>query len=243
MHAIKMLTSCIHRTFIYYIFAEPLHCDKQLKLFLYIDTTASNSWENFCPLMVVLQMLVAAFNPSATSGTKIASLLFPDKARGKPPSTVFGMDSACVDAVEGKDNSLRSLLLDFGICRDKKAEYDSTKFPPMCGKSTSAVEGLEKIVSLASSRGGSTEGAVLMITDGKIKDDDAERIKVLNDLKSAGIRTLIAAGIGEADVANLLRYTSSSDILIKEKPIELGLAIVKQMTAEGVLCPNHGKFN
>ena len=61
--------------------------------------------------MVVLQMLVAAFNPSAKSGTKIGALLFSDNARDKPPSPVFDVGTSCFDAVQGSGRSLSSLII------------------------------------------------------------------------------------------------------------------------------------
>ena len=232
MFSITLLTSC----------TEPEKCDKQQKLFFYIDATASNTYENFCPLMVVLQMLVAAFNPSATSGTQIGSLLFSDNVKNKAPSPVFDMDTPCFTAVQGPDKSLKSLMIDFGVCLDNSRSYDSMTFPSSCGEGTSAVRGLKEIYNIASSKSSSTESAVLMLTDGVIQDDAAERTKVLSNLKSAGIRTLIAAGIGEADVENLKLYTSSDNILVGSEPVPLGIDIVNKMQERGIVCKDHGNF-
>jgi hypothetical protein len=214
---------------------------------LYIDATGSIIYENFCPLIVVLQMLVAASNPSATSGTKISALLFPDNAKNKPPSPVFDVGTSCFDAVQGSGRSLSSLMIDFGVCLDKgRTGYDSVNFPSSCGEGTSAVKGLREIYNIAStSTSSSNESAVLMLTDGIILDDAAERTKVLSDLKSAGISTLIAAGFNEADRENLKLYTSSDNILIGSDvdPVQFSIDILNKMEEMGVICKYHGKLN
>ena len=193
--------------------------------------------------MVVMQMLVAAFNPSSTSGTKIASVLFSDNAKNKPPSHIFDMDTPCSDAVQGSGRSLSSLIIDFGACLDSARGYDSILFPPSCGEGTSAVKGLQEIHRLASSGTSSVESAILMLTDGVIQDDASERSKVLGDLKSAGIRTLIAAGINEADEENLRLYTSSDNILVSQDAVQLGIDIVNKMQERGIVCKDHGNLS
>ena len=220
---------------------RPGTCDKQQKLFLFIDATASNVYENFCPLMVVLQMLVAALNPSPTSETQIGSLLFSDNIRNKAPSPVFDMDTFCFTAMQGPDKSLKSLMIDFGVCLDHgRTGYDSVMFPSSCGEGTSAVKGLREIYNIASRTRNSTEGAILMLTDGIIIDSASERTTVLSDLKSVGINTLIAAGIGEADVQNLKLYTSDSNILVGNEPVQLGVDIVNKMQERSIVCQDHG---
>ena len=208
---------------------------------MYIDATGSIIYENFCPLIVVLQMLVAAANPSSTSGTKISALLFPDNAKNKPPSPVFDVGTSCFDAMQG----LSSLMIDFGVCLDNGRVYDSTLFPSSCGEGTSAVKGLREIYNIASSTMSSTESAVLMITDGIIMDDAAERTKVLRDLKSAGVNTVIAAGFNEADEDNLKLYTTSDNILIgsTSDPVKFSIDILNKMEEMNVICKYHGKFN
>ena len=219
-------------------------CDKRQKLFLYIDATGSIIYENFCPLIVVLQMLVAAANPSSTSGTKISALLFPDNAKNKPPSPVFDVGTSCFDAVQGPSRSLSSLMIDFGVCLDHgRTGYDSTLFPSSCGEGTSAVKGLREIYDIASSTMSSTESAVLMLTDGIILDDAAERTKVLSDLKSVGINTVIAAGFNEADEDNLKLFTTSDNVLIGNDPIQFTIDIVNKMEEKDIICKYHGKFN
>ena len=222
---------------------EPERCDKQQKLFFYIDVTASNIYENFCPLIIVMQMLVAAFNPSATSETKIGALLFPDILKSRDPSPVFDMDTLCFDAVQGLGRSLSSLMIDFGECLDNLRRYDSTLFPSLCGESTSAVKGLREIHRIASDTRNSTEGAILMITDGIIMDDAAERSRVLSDLKSIGISTLIAAGINEADEENLRFYTSADNILVGDEPVQLGIDIVNKMQERSIICRDYGNLS
>ena len=184
-------------------------------------------------------MLVAAFDPSATSGTKISALLFSDNVRVTGPSPVFSTGTPCFDAVQGQGNSLLSLMLDFGKCLDSGHNYDSVVFPSLCGESTSAVPGLREIYNIASTARNST-AAVLMLTNGIIQDSATERTRVLSDLRSAGINTLIAAGIGDADVENLKLYTSADNILIGSDPVELGIAIVNQMASRSILCQDHG---
>ena len=194
--------------------------------------------------MVVMQMLVAAFNPSSTSGTQIASLLFSDNANNKDPSPVFDMNTPCFDAVQGSDRSLSSLMIDFGACLDSGRNYDSTLFPSSCGEGTSAVKGLQEILHLAStSTRSSVEGAIVMLTDGIIMDDALKRTEVLNSLKSAGIGTLIAAGIDGADEANLRLYTSSDNILVGDDPVQLGIDIVNKMQERGIVCQDHGNLS
>ena len=226
------------------IVLEPENCDKQQKLFLYIDATASNIYDNFCPLIIVMQTLVAAFNPSATSGTKISALLFPDTSNSRDPSPVFDMDTPCFDAVQGSGRSLSSLTIDFGKCLDNGRSYDSTLFPSLCGEAMSAIQGLRVIHSIASGTRNSTEGAILMITDGIIPADDAaERSRVLSDLSSIGIRTLIAAGINVEDVANLRLYTTSDNILVGTDPVQLGINIVNKMEERGIICRSYGNLS
>lgn len=227
-----------------YTCAEPEKCDKQQTLYFYIDATRSNTFENFCPLIVVMQMLVAAFNPSSTSDTKINALLFPYISKSKDSSPVFDSSATCLEAIQGQNGSLRSLLSEFRICLDNGRNYFSNAFPSSCGEGTSAVKGLEEIYRLASSRNSSrsTESAVLMLTDGIIMDDSNDRATVLQNLNSAGVRTFIAAGIndGTTDRENLKKYTSDDNIVIREKPVELGIAIVRKLEERGILCKDHG---
>ena len=213
-------------------------CDPPQNLFFYIDATDSNTFENFCPLIIVLQMVVAAFSPSPSSGIPIGSLLFSDNAKRREPSPVFEMNTSCLNAIQGKNDSLLALMQEFGICLDKHRNYDSSKFPSMCGDGTSAVLGLKRIHALAksSSRNYST---VLMLTDGIIKDGKEERKKVLSDLESAGV-TIIEAGYGDADLSTMKLYADRDNIMIDNDPVELGKAIVNKLKVKGVLCDKYG---
>lgn len=221
-------------------YEEPV-CDPPQNLFFFIDATSSNKFENFCPLIVVLQMVVAAISPSATSGTQIGALLFSDNARHRDPSPVFDTDTSCLDDVQGEGKSLLSLMYEFGVCLDKHRNYDSTKFPSMCGEGTSAVLGLERIRDVARTKS-SRNSTVLMITDGVIKDTNEAREKVLRELKDAGV-TIIEAGYGDADIATMKKYTDPDNIMIDNDPIQLGRAIVNKLKEKGLLCDEYGNLS
>ena len=182
-------------------------------------------------------MLVAAFNPSSTSETQIGAMLFADEAKKRGPSTVFSVGTSCRDAIQGGKNSLLSLMLEYGTCLDKKHKYSSPKYPSMCGEGTSAVRGLEEIYKVILSK--EKSGVVLMLTDGIIKDDATKRDAVLTKFKEAKI-TIIGAGIGKASTlsGSMKDYTSIN--LIKEDPIDLSIAIVKEMESQNVLCSDEG---
>ena len=196
-----------------------------------------------------MQMLVAAFNPSSTSDTKINALLFPYISRSKDSSPVFDSSATCLEAIQGQNGSLRSLLSEFRICLDNGRNYFSNAFPSSCGEGTSAVNGLEKIYDTASSGSSSSESALLMFTDGVILDDPTSLAKVLQNLNSVGVRTLIAAGINDgrgramATRGNLQSYTSDDNILIEGNAIELGVAIVRKLEEREIICKEHGKIN
>ena len=229
--------------------AESEKCAKNQTLYFYVDATDSNTFDNFCPLIIVMQMLVAAFNPSSTTGTKINALLFPDIPRSKDPSPVFNTSATCLEAIHGQNGSrgLSLLLSEFGVCRDKGGNYFSAAFPSLCGEGTSAVEGLEEIYGIASTSSGSSSGesALLMFTDGTIDDNSTSLTKVLQNLNSTGVSTLIAAGIAGGtnppNRPNLRYYTSDDNILIEDDPIELGIAIVRKLEEREIICKDHGK--
>ena len=232
--------NCVYYVYNYYSsYAEQTDdCDQPQNLFFYIDATDSNKFENFCPLVVVLQMMVAAFSPSLTSGTQIGASLFSDNAKHRGPSPVFDRDTSCLNAVQGKDNSLLSLILEFGVCLDKHRQYDSTKFPSMCGEGTSAVPGLERIRDIVRTKS-TRKSTVLMVTDGIIEDEKEARTEVLRDLESAGV-TIIEAGYGEADLQTMKLYADPDNIMIDNDPVELGKAIVNKLKAKGILCDKYG---
>ena len=198
--------------------------------------------------MVVSQMLMAAFNPSDTSGTKIDALLFSDNARNRTPSHVFDVGT-CFDHVQGQNRSLSSLITDFGVCIDHRKDgevYNSMQFPSSCGEGTSAVKGLQEIHDLAASRTNrNTTVHVLMLTDGIIKDDKEERERVLKRLKSMGI-TLIAAGYRDSrEIKNteLPLYTSEDNILFGTDVVQLSIDIVNKMEKRGILSQERGNLS
>ena len=186
-------------------------------------------------------MMVAAFSPSPTSGTQIGTSLFSDNAKHRGPSPVFDMDTSCLNAVQGEDNSLLSLILEFGVCLDQHRQYDSTKFPSMCGEGTSAVPGLERIRDFVSTKS-TRQSTVLMVTDGIIEDEKEARTEVLRDLESAGV-TIIEAGYGDADLQTMKLYADPDNIMIDNDPVELGKAIVNKLKAKGILCDKYGNSN
>lgn len=190
-----------------------------------------------------MQMLVAAFNPSITIGTNINALLFSDNVRGTGPSPVFSAGTPCFDAVQGQDSSLSllSLMLDYRNCVDSGGNYDSMLFPSLCGESTLAVPGLREIYHNASTARILSNATVLMLTNGTIRDDVTDLANALNDLRSLGINTLIAAGIDDADIENL-NLDTSADILVGSDPVQLSIAIVNQMTNRSILCQEHGNI-
>ena len=106
---------------------------------------------------------------------------------------------------------------------------------------------MQQLATLSKITAPSAEGAIVMLTDGIITDNASERSKVLSDLKSAGISTLIAAGIShstsKADEADLRLYTSSDNILVGDEPVQLGIDIVNKMQKRGIICQDHGNLS
>ena len=184
-------------------------------------------------------MLVAAFNPSSTSGTKLYGVLFPRTLQDTDPTEVFGKSDDCTDVVQGH---LASLIEEYGECAIS-ATYKSAPFPSSCGTGTIAVIGLNKIAGFAESTSFNEE-AVLMLTDGTISDPKNERVTVLNRLKSAGVGTIIAARIGSAKDENLIQYADKEDNAVANNdPVQLGLDIVERLRVEGILCDDHGEIS
>ena len=233
---LKELNTIIILYMFYYAHAES-ECSKAQTLYFFIDATQSNTFENFCPLIYTMQMLVATLNPSSTSKTQIGAMLFADEAKEIEPSSVFSIGTSCHDAIQGDKSSLRSLMLEYGRCLDEDRKYSSPKYPSMCGEGTSALGGLEEIYEVISNK--EKSGVVLMLTDGIINDDAMKRDAVLKKFKEAKI-TIIGAGIGKASELgdNMKDYTSIN--LIKEDPVELGIAIVNEMESQKVLCSDEG---
>ena len=139
------------------------------------------------------------------------------------------------------DNSLLSLILDFDRCRvNRPTGYDSMSFPSLCGEGRSAVPGLREILRLANATNNSTESTVLMITNGMINDSHIERTNVVGNLTSAGI-TIIAIGIKNADVENLMHYTSKDNVFVQDYlDLDFGFEVLSQMVMKGILCQEEG---
>ena len=222
-----------------YITCAESACSRPQTLYFYIDATDSNIFENFCPLIVTMQMLVAALSPSTTSDTQIGALLFSDEAKDRGPSTVFDVGTPCRDAIQEEKNSLSSLMIEFGKCLDKDRKYNSEMYPSMCGEGTHAVAGLKEIYNVISTKRSSFDTVVVMLTDGAIQDDPDERKKVLEDYKKAGI-IIIEAGIGQADLETMKLY--SDIIMIENDPVKLGIAIVNKLANKSVLCQDEGNL-
>ena len=208
-------------------------CDKEQDLYFLIDATASNNF--FCEVVVVIQMLVAAFNPSSSSGTKISAVLFGAGDRAGP-SDVFDSSMECYQVVNER---LASLITEFGECLENNRNYISLEFPSLCGQLTSAVSGLNVTANNVQDSG--RNNALVMLTDGTINDDESERIAVLKKLENTtiivgGIKG--AGGISGASRENLNLY--SDYLSIEADPVDLGINIVGLLNATGILCPDHG---
>ena len=130
-------------------------------------------------------------------------------------------------------------MLEFGKCLDEHRNYNSTKYPSMCGEGTAAVPGLREIYNIISTKRSSTETVVVMLTDGIILDDSEEREEVLKDFEKAGI-IIIEAGIGDANLETMELYSNIT--MIKDKPVELGIAIVDKLANKSVLCQEEGNL-
>ena len=184
-------------------------------------------------------MLVAAFNPSSTSdtGTKIVAWLF-GEGDIIEPSLVFDSSMSCNQIVNDR---LVSLITEFGECLRNNRKHTSQVFPSLCGQSTSAVSGLQKIAAEVEKKGTSRNSAMVMLTDGVIRDNAEERKAVYEKLNHAKTIT-IAGGIDKADKNNLKRY--ADNVLFEEKdPVALGLKIVDRLSKTGVICPDHGNLS
>ena len=179
-------------------------------------------------------MLVAAFNPSSSSGTKISAVLF-GNGDIAGPSDVFNSSMDCYRVV---NEQLVSLIVEFGQCIDNHRIYESPKFPSLCGQSTSAVSGLNVIANQVEDSG--RNNALIMLTDGVINDDESKRKAVLKRLENV---TVIVGGIKSghsgASRENLNLY--SDYVSVEDHPADLGIKIVGLLNATGVLCPDHGK--
>ena len=203
-------------------------CSKEQSIYFLIDATNSYELNNFCQTVTLIQLLVAAFNPSASGPTKTYGYLFPYG------DDIWSSSDSCTSTVEGK---LVSLMQEH---RDKCSA--STVFSNVCGDSTLAVPGLNVIKNVASTT--TTPQAVMIITDGNIQDSDSDVETAVSNLKDNGVSTIIAAGLGQVDKNILERYVlptdESANAVAKDSIKDLGTSIVKRLEASGVLCSDHG---
>ena len=197
-------------------------------------------------MVIVIQMLVAAFNPTASlSGTRISTVLFPN-GQHLNASVVFGTQDTCDTIVNSK---LRVLLQEFQKCRTPGTNYNPL-FPSFCGEGTSAVDGLKTIYELIPSPP-TTNSAVVILTDGMIRDDPTERSNILAKLKERGVYPILAAGIEgagslSATDENLKFYTfqnRNKDAILRDNVIDVGVDIVARMNETGIICPDHGNYS
>lgn len=131
-------------------------------------------------------------------------------------------------------------MTEFGKCiDDKRRNYNSEKYPSMCGGVTSAVQGLKKIYDVIPKQS-SFDSVVVMVTDGIILDDPDKRKKVLEDFKKEGI-LLIEAVAGGAGLEDMELY--GDIIMIKKDPVDLGIAIVDKLANKSVLCQDDGNLS
>ena len=188
--------------------------------------------------MVVFQVIAAALNPTGSSGTKLYGVLFqPDATDSVLVEEVFALDSNCSDVVS---NHLPMLIKDFASC--KKSIYKARVYKSMCAQNTIAINGLKKIETVAR-ESSSKEKAVIILTDGTIEDPHNQLNTVKESLRNAGIETMIAARVGTNKVdPNLAQYANNdSNAIAADTPIGLGHKIVERLSAEGILCEDHGK--
>ena len=188
-------------------------------------------------MISVIQVLVAAFNPSSSSesGTKIMAWLI-GIGESVEASLVFDGSVSCNKIV---DEQLVSLISEFEECIDNGRNYKSRLFPSLCGGSTSVVSGLEKIAAEVEMRGTSRNRAMVILTDGVIQNEP-EKLNAV--FKRFGSTTIIGGGIQDADFGSIKDYIpdAKDNIKVKKDPIDLGLAIVDRLQKTGVLCPDHG---
>ena len=185
--------------------------------------------------MIVAQMLAAAFNPTSSSGTKLYGVLFQPDSK-TDVEKVFDLSDSCNTV----SKQLKTLTKDFSSCKNNA--FSKTTFKSVCASKTIAIKGLQEIEKEAKVST-KKEKAVLLLTDGTIDDPDNKLSTVKSSLKLAGIETIIAARVGTNQVNdNLKKYANKdSNAIVAKEPIELGRKIVERLSAEGILCNDHGK--
>lgn len=192
-------------------------------------------------MMVTVQLLVAAINPTTSGTTQVFGLYFPDG------NALWNPTHTCADIVTDR---LPRLIGDFRTC--DAGNGASQTFPGICGEATKALEGLKKIDKLAQDTPSDRMQAVVMFTDGEIADDSNERKTVIKNLKEHGVKTLIAAGLQLEGAEKINRETlkeyaitrgtdSTNNAIVEDDAAQLSLKIIDRLEQENVLCPEHGK--
>ena len=192
-------------------------------------------------------MLVAAFNPtSSTSGTKLSTVLF--HKSNTPPSVVFRLKDSCSDI----QDSLKKLQQDYQHCGrllNIPEENYVTNYQSICGGFSLAVDGLKKIRDLIPPKVPGRANALVIMTDGVLKDGDNERKAVLDQLTTKNVSSILVSAVNSSGAipttpANLIKYTVDSnkdDVIIHDKVIDVGIDIVRRMNATKIICKELGK--
>ena len=229
----------------HYVTYTEASCNINQNLFFLLDGSEGNTV--FCPMAIVIHMLVAAFNPtSSPPGTKLSTVLFHNSA--EPPSVVFGLEDDCTVI----QDRLKELQQDYQHCGllNIPSEGYTFNYPSICGKFTRAVDGLKKIRDLIPANQPGRANALVIMTDGVIDDNPDERKAVLNQLKSKDVSILVSA-VESSDAIpatrdNLMEYTVSNnkdDVIIREQVIDVGIDIVRRMNDTRIICKELGKYN
>ena len=219
-------------------------CSIDQNIYFLLDGTKGNN--EFCSMAIIIQMLVAAFNPTASlSGTRVSTVLFPN-GQHLNASVVFGTQDTCDTIVNSK---IKDLQQEFQKCRTPGTNYVPL-YPSFCGGDTSAVDGLKTIYELTPSPP-TTNSAVVILTDGQIIDDATERNNILNKFGERGVTSILAAAVKgtgslSATVDNLRLYTLQNreeDAILRDNVIDVGVGIVARMNEIGLICPEHGNYS
>ena len=229
--------------------AERSKCEKQQDIYILIDGTASYTQKAFCGQIVVLQMLIAAFNPSsASAGTMFYGVTFPDLARGRGPGGVFSFNDQCSSIVTQK---LPKLIEEFGDCR---IGHRPTTFTSICGDGTYAIPGLKNILSqVKKNKDPSRKKAVIILTDGTLSLLDAEKEAnephtTITNLQNEGVGTIVAARFDARSVnpdigppPSLYDYTDKDENAVAAiDTITLGMRIVERLRLAEIICDDQG---
>ena len=229
-------------TYSFVLYTVPPSCSIDQNIYFLLDGTKGNN--EFCSMAIIIQLLVAAFNPTASlSGTRVSTVLFPN-GQSLNASVVFGTRDTCDSIV---NNKIKVLQQEFQKCRSSSRNYNPL-FPSFCGDGTSAVDGLKTIHDLIPSPP-TTKSAVVILTDGQIIDDATERSNILAKLGERGVQSVLAAAVKgagslSATVDNLRLYTlqnREADAILRDTVIDVGVGIVARMNKTGIICPDHGK--